>query len=209
MQLELYQSEHTKYATFLTWFVQYECHSGWECELVDLLFIIAVAVVNVSLLIPVININIRTPSKQSWRFWLIVAWLCLLLVDAMTLRQLVASVQDCVNKDGDDVESWTAHFWLVLVAVVVMALLNVRFVYLYGWLTVFTCNEVETFRTTQGLAQIYYNETGKRDKYIRHRQQLEEHRTSLLNGEICIVQLGFGTEGVCRCSGQGTHAASI
>jgi len=177
--LELYQSESTKYATFITWFYTYECSSGWVCELARYSFIMAVAVVNVSLLIPVINVNVRTPPKSQWRAWLLMAWVGLLMANAMTIWQVADSIQMCINHE-DDVESWTAHFWLIFTAVVLVVLLDVRFVYLYGWFTFFTCNEDQALKTKQGLVQVHYNESGLREQHIQEHRRAHEATQSLL-----------------------------
>eukprot|EP00210_Caulerpa_lentillifera_P002992 g2857.t1 len=158
--LLLYQSDDTKWATFLTWFWKYDCDSGWLCQLFDILFIMTVTFVNVSLLIPIIYVNVRTPSKIYWRYWVFIAWLSVILVDAMTILQFADSIRKCINGDDDNIDSWTAHFCLVISAVVATILLNVRFFYLYRIHSCFTCSEDETLKNTPGLVQIYNKEYG-------------------------------------------------
>lgn len=141
-----------------------------------------VAVANVSLVIPVVSINVRTPSIRTWRCWLFAAWFSLLLVDAMTLRQLFDSIQSCRN--GANVDSWVAHFFLISAAVICAILLNIRFLYLYGIFACFTCNGKRVLRTKKGLVQIYYNQSRTRQRDVRERKESQTDRDPLLHSEF-------------------------
>eukprot|EP00210_Caulerpa_lentillifera_P003440 g3282.t2 len=69
--------------------------------------------------------------------------------------QFTDSIRKCINHEDEDIESWTAHFCLVVSAFVIAMMLNVRFMYLYRFLSCFTCSEDETLKNTPGLIQIY------------------------------------------------------
>ena len=149
----------------------------------------AVAVANVTLLIPVINVNVRTPSRRTWRGWLVFAWAGLLLVDAMTVLQVQDSIRKCMNNEEEDVDSWTAHFWLIGMALVLAVALNMRFIYLYGCFTCMTCNEDRLLRKREGLRQIYINSNRRRREHSEARQQMHANAQSLLNGAYSRVPI--------------------
>eukprot|EP00210_Caulerpa_lentillifera_P007402 g7074.t1 len=182
--LELYRTGNTKWSTILTWFWEVNCDSSWSCSLGETMFLIFVAIINVFIVVPIVNINIRTPSRQSWRFWLLASWASLFLLDIIAVMQLIDSISKATDHDALDYP--ISHFWLVSTASILVIALNFRFLLLYGPFTFLTCDEEQTLHAYSGLRGVIGLEPSKmtkaywldvlRVRKIMNRSMYGEHR---------------------------------
>ena len=159
--VELHRTSNTKWSTLLTWATNPDFDGGWSGKLCETLFLLAVAIVNVMILVPVVNINLRAPSIKSWRYWLLSSWASLVLLNVMTGMQLADSIMKA--QDDEDVKYWISHFFLVGMIVITTLMLDFRFVMLYGFCSCLTCCEDATIKYWGGLRVI----SGIRDKVDR------------------------------------------
>ena len=150
--VELHRTSNTKWSTLLTWVTKPDFDEDWSGKLCETLFLLAIAVVNVMILVPIVNINLRAPSIKSWRFWLLSSWASLGLLNVMTGMQLADSIMKAQN--DEDVKYWISHFFLVGMIVITTLALDLRFVMLYGFCSCFTCCQDTTIANWSGLRAI-------------------------------------------------------